>query len=130
MKTLPRAAAAFLAVAALAWTRPPEAPADAGRHLQLDRSHPAADTTVASPSEIRLWFSQVPQAEATSLRLIRDGSPVSTVGELKPDAADASIFAAPVQGTLADGSYTVSWRTMAADGHVVRGDFAFTVRAP
>ena len=52
------------------------------------------------------------------------------VGELKPNADDASIFAAPVERTLPDGDYTVSWRTMAADGHVVRGDFGFTVRAP
>jgi methionine-rich copper-binding protein CopC len=99
-------------------------------HLQLDRSYPAADTTLTSPAEIRLWFSQVPQASATSLRLIHDGAPVEGVGDLKPDPEDASVFAGPVVGTLADGDYTVSWRTMAADGHVVRGDFSFTVKAP
>lgn len=99
-------------------------------HLQLDRSSPAADTTLASPPEIRLWFSQVPQASATSLRLIQNGEPVEGVGELKADASDGKVFAAPIQGTLQDGSYTVSWRTMAADGHVVRGEFAFTVKAP
>lgn len=99
-------------------------------HLQLDRSHPAPDTTLASPAEIRLWFSQVPQASATSLRLIRDGSPVAAVGDLAADPEDGKVFAAPVEETLPAGAYTVSWRTMAADGHVVRGEFTFTVQAP
>lgn len=108
-------------------TRAPAAP---GLHLQLNRSFPAADTTLASPSELRLWFSQAPQAQATQARLIRDGEPVGALGALEQDPADEKVFAAPVSGTLPDGSYTVSWRTMAADGHVVRGDFAFTVRAP
>jgi methionine-rich copper-binding protein CopC len=124
--------AVLAAAAALAMvSNPPAASADdLAVHLQLDRSAPAADTTVASPSEIRLWFSQVPQASATSLRLIRNGAPVDGVGELQPDAGDASVFAAPVERALQEGAYTVSWRTMAADGHVVRGDFSFTVRAP
>lgn len=106
------------------------APATPGVHLQLDRSHPAADTTLAAPGEIRLWFSQVPQASATTVRLIRDGEPVSALGELAQDAGDGKVFAAPIRGTLPAGPYLVSWRTMAADGHVVRGDFTFTVQAP
>lgn len=101
--------------------------AEPSLHLQLDRSAPGADATVASPSEIRLWFSQVPQAGATSARLIHDGGPVEAMGELKADPDDATVFAAPVAGALTPGLYTVSWRAMAADGHVVRGDFDFTV---
>ncbi|MDT8340484.1 MAG: copper resistance protein CopC [Longimicrobiales bacterium] len=108
----------------------PGSAGDAEFHLRLDRSAPEADATLPSPSEIRLWFSQAPQASATSLRLIRDGRPVAGVGELKADEKDGSIFAAPVTGTLPDGRYTVAWRTMAADGHVVRGEFSFTVQAP
>lgn len=99
-------------------------------HLQLDRSAPEADATVASPAEIRLWFSQVPQAGATSARLLRGGAPVDALVELEPDPEDGSVFAGPVEGSLAPGRYTVAWRAMAADGHVVRGDFDFTVQAP
>jgi len=120
-------AAAFILLA----FAPPGAPASVPAfHLQLDRSYPAADTTLPSPTEIRLWFSQVPQATATSLRLIRNGEPVAAVGDLQADASDGKVFAAPLRDTLPAGSYTVSWRTMAADGHVVRGDFDFTVTAP
>ena len=120
-----------LAAALLVMTAPSSpAPAASGVHLQLDRSQPAADTTLASPSEVRLWFSQVPQASATSLRLVRDGEPVAALGDIAQDPDDGKVFAAPIRGTLPPGPYMVSWRTMAADGHVVRGEFTFTVQAP
>lgn len=129
---LPTALAAALALVppALPATGPaPGADAAPALHLRLDRSAPEADTTVASPAEIRLWFSQVPQAGATSARLVFRGAPVEALGELEVDEDDGSVFAAPVREVLAPGVYTVSWRTMAADGHVVRGDFDFTVQA-
>lgn len=121
------ATAASLVLVGMSWS---VAPATSGVHLQLDRSHPAADTTLASPGEVRLWFSQVPQTSATSVRLIRDGEPVAALGELQADPDDGKVFSAPIRGTLGDGAYLVSWRTMAADGHVVRGDFSFNVQTP
>lgn len=131
MRTLPPLSLALACALVLLAGFPRTAPAAAhALHLELTRSQPAADAAVSSPAEIRLWFSQVPQASATSLRLIRDGSPVAAVGDLAADPEDGKVFAAPVEGTLPAGAYTVSWRTMAADGHVVRGEFTFTVQAP
>lgn len=101
---------------------------DTALHFQLERSEPAADTTVASVSEVRLWFSQGAQEGATSIRLINaSGEPVPT-GELT-SSDDHSEHAVAVTTPLAPGEYTVVWRSMAADGHVIRDDFAFTVRA-
>ena len=51
------------------------------------------------------------------------------LGDVKADADDAKVFSAAIQDDLAAGQYTVIWRTMAADGHVIRGDFGFTVTA-
>lgn len=120
--------AALTALVAAALVPPGSADSRDRLHLQLDRSAPEAESTVESPGEIRLWFSQVPQASGTSMRLIRDGEPVE-IGELEPDAEDTAIYAASIETTLADGAYLVAWRAMAADGHVVRGEFPFTVRA-
>jgi len=36
----------------------------------------------------------------------------------------------PVTGDLANGTYTVSWRVTAADGHPIDGKFDFVLRAP
>ena len=52
-----------------------------------------------------------------------DLKPVTIVGE------DAKHLTAPVAATLAPGGYTVEWRTLARDGHVVNGEFGFTIAA-
>jgi methionine-rich copper-binding protein CopC len=97
-------------------------------HLRLERSAPAADSAVTSPSEIRLWFSQSTQEGATSIRLLDSaGEPVPT-GRVE-GSEDDTVHAAPVEHELESGRYTVAWRTMAQDGHVIRGDFEFTVRS-
>lgn len=98
-------------------------------HLRLERSSPEADATVSSPSELRLWFSQVPQESSTSARIIQGDAPVDVLGEMAQDPDDPKVFAAPFTAPLAPGSYLVAWRTMAADGHVVRGEFGFSVTA-
>ena len=41
---------------------------------------------------------------------------------------DKSLMAM-IPSALADGNYTVKWRTAGDDGHPPRGDFTFTVRS-
>lgn len=107
---------------------PTRASERAPQHFRLDRSAPEADTEVASPSEIRLWFSQSAQEGATSIRLLDAEGELVATGAIEAFEADA-VHAVPIDGTLPPGAYTVSWRSMASDGHVVRGDFGFTVHA-
>ena len=38
-------------------------------------------------------------------------------------------MSADVKQALAAGSYTVSWKTSSKDGHPIKGDFTFTVKA-
>lgn len=97
-------------------------------HLDLVKSSPAEDAVLdRAPTEIRLFFSQEPQAAGTSLRLMATDSARVATGDAEPSAEDPTVFAAPVTGAMPDGSYTVVWRAMAKDGHVVRGEFGFTV---
>ena len=46
------------------------------------------------------------------------------------DAEDPLTFSIVLHGTLAPATYTVSWRGMGQDGHVVRDTFEFVVAAP
>ena len=46
-----------------------------------------------------------------------------------PDADDPRAFVVGLHGSLPPGVYTVSWRGMGADGHVMRDTFQFTVVA-
>ncbi len=105
-----------------------DAPEGEARHLTLRRSSPSDGTSVASPPEIRLWFSQEPQRGSTTLTLTGPGGTLS-LGDVTVDPEDPKVFFARVQTPLAAGSYRVNWRTMASDGHVIRGEFAFAVTA-
>lgn len=98
-------------------------------HFKLDKSEPGQNAETLSPEAVKLWFSQVPQAKSTSIRLLdAGGDPVET-GDVIQDSEDGRLQSVALLAKLAPGAYSVAWRSMASDGHVVRGDFAFTVLA-
>lgn len=100
-----------------------------GVHFDLAKSAPAADSTVAPPQTVQLWFTEVPQEGSVSIRVIgADGEAIHT-SEVAQDSEEPTSFSVELHHTLAVGSYTVAWRGMGSDGHVVRDDFAFTVAA-
>jgi len=109
---------------------PSVASSSALRHLRLLRSFPAADTVLASsPDAVRLWLSDAAELPTTKITVRSSaGKPVQLARITRAGTKDAplvSAFAAPVGA----GTYTVAWRTMSRDGHVVKGDFAFRVGA-
>ena len=97
-------------------------------HLHLLKSTPAANTTVAAaPDSIELWFSQEPEIKVTTVKVTGPGN--STVALAPLASRDSSAVIAAVKGAMKTGAYTVTWRTMAKDGHIARGTFAFKVAA-
>jgi methionine-rich copper-binding protein CopC len=103
--------------------------ATAAFHFELKRSEPAANATVPSPAAVRLFFSEAPEDGSVGIRLIAPvGDPVET-GEVTVDEHDATVFSVSVGRKLSVGTYTVSWRGIGDDGHVVRGDYTFEVSA-
>ena len=99
-------------------------------HLRLVKAEPAADSTVTvAPQEIRLFFSQEPEVRATRITIVDDSRNEIAVAAARADAKDGKIVIVPITGALVSGSYTVSWRTMAKDGHAVNGIFNFALRA-
>lgn len=106
--------------------RPPVASAT-HLHLRLLRSAPSADSVVtAPPEEIRLWFSAAPEVKVTRVEL-RRGEEEVEVGTVKASEDDPTVLYAPLDEPAGPGRYTVEWRTMARDGHVVSGEFGFRV---
>ena len=96
-------------------------------HMKLSRTLPAADSTVTeAPSQVQAWFTQAPDPAVSRLSL-EGPSGVVKLGALR--VADDKSIAAPVEGTLAEGAYTVSWQAAGDDGHIQKGAFTFTVRA-
>src|SRR5690606_39296473 len=97
--------------------------------LFRSRSEPAADSTVTTaPRELRLWFSQRPELAFTSARVSRAGTQVE-VGRaaLGSSELEGVLVVLPIQEVLPPGNYDVAWRTMASDGHVITGEFSFSI---
>jgi methionine-rich copper-binding protein CopC len=96
-------------------------------HLKLDKSDPKADSVhTSAPKAVSLWFSQAVELPATKITLT-DASKKEIATKALAKATDGAIVAA-IDAPLAAGTYNVSWRTMAKDGHVIKGDFAFSVK--
>jgi len=105
-------------VATSAWAAP--------FHLHLLKSSPQANATLtAAPDSIRLSFSQAPELKVTTVTVTGPGSAAVALAPLA--SADSATVVAGVKGKMSPGTFTVVWRTMAKDGHVARGTFAFTV---
>lgn len=99
------------------------------RHLRLVRSEPADhDTLSTAPQAIRLWFSQRAELRTTRVTVRSAAGDTVALGVLTRGAGADAPLVAPIVRAPADGAYTVEWRTMAGDGHIVRGSFGFTVR--
>lgn len=104
----------------------PVVPAQA--HDALVGTVPPADAVLEQPPDVvRLTFTDeiLPTAPGILVRSADGETVIDAVPALA--GREASTVLPP---GLADGTYTVSWRVVSADGHPISGSFAFTVRRP
>ncbi len=128
-----RLAGALLAVLAL--LAAPALPGAAGgrvlAHAQLVASSPGAGTSVPSPpEELRLVFSEPLEQRVTSLDLVDESGEklLDRAGAVDPQDPFALVVEGSTLADLADGVYSVTWRTLsAADGHTAEGVFSFAI---
>jgi len=93
-------------------------------HTPLTASVPAAKATVAAPvKDLVLEFGADVRLTAIVLTDAQGGN--KKVAAIP--AAVAKKFTLAVEEDLKPGAYTVNWRAVGADTHVVSGDFQFTV---
>jgi copper resistance protein C len=94
-------------------------------HAVLMQSTPKLNSTVKGP-DVPIWlkFNVRVDGGRSRLHLIApDGSPIS-VEALKQTAPD--ILESRATGLKA-GTYKLQWQVLASDGHISRGEVAFTV---
>jgi len=109
---------AFVALVATA------APAFA--HASLEGTDPAPGAVLEqAPSAVELRFSEGVTVALGGVRVYdADGARVATDPPQKPSSA---VVRVGLRGTVADGSYVVTWRVTSADTHPVQGAFTFQV---
>ncbi len=119
------AAAGVVVVVGLTAAMAVFAPA-ADAHAVLIASEPAADALVeAPPQQLTLSFNEGVTVADDAVRLLDPaGDPVDGV----TSSADGATLRAELPALTRDGSYTVNWSAVSADGHPVRGAFLFHLR--
>ena len=111
------AALAFVAAASSAFA-----------HAQLEKAAPAVGSTVASPSEIRLKFSEGVEPKFSGVTLSAEGGAAQALASVGVDPADNSTLVVKIAKPLAPGVYTVKWKAVSVDTHHTQGSFDFTVK--
>jgi methionine-rich copper-binding protein CopC len=96
--------------------------ATAHAHAHLTAAVPAEGSAGKAPEQIVLTFSEA--ARITALTLQRQGEEPRKLTPLPMEKAARITVPLP---KLSPGSYTLSWRVLGEDGHVVPGTLHFTV---
>lgn len=99
--------------------------ATAHAHARLTAADPADGSTGRAPAHIVLSFSEA--ARITVMTLQRDGEEPRKLTALPAEKATHITVPLP---RLLPGTYTLSWRVVGEDSHVVPGTLHFTVLEP
>ncbi len=114
------------ALAALAWVVLPASPAFA--HAIILEASPSVGATVhAGAVDVRLRFNSRIDRQRSRLTLLDAGGKETAI---KIDGnAPADVITTRIP-SVAPGAYRLRWQVLALDGHITRGDIAFSVTAP
>jgi methionine-rich copper-binding protein CopC len=103
-------------------------PAPAHPHAALLKSDPARRAVISqAPSRVQLWFNERLEAQFSRLSVVdRAGTQVDLRDvQVGPDDPKRLSVGVP---PLPPGPYTVRFRVLSVDGHIVESEFPFTVR--
>ena len=92
-------------------------------HATLDHASPAVGSTVStSPSQVTLYFTEQlePKFSGAEIRKGADNRVDRGV------SVSGKVMRVSV-GSLATGTYTVTWHALSVDTHKTQGSFSFTV---
>jgi copper transport protein len=103
-------------------------PITALAHTKLVRSQPKANEVLSqTPKLIELWFTEELEPGLTSIEV--NDEQRNRVDKGFVGLSEGNKKAEIELGELRHGVYTVVWKTVSADQHVIRGRFAFSVEA-
>lgn len=97
-------------------------------HSMLVKAEPARRAVLTkSPNQVRLWFNEKIEGDYASLVILdAQKQPITDVKPtLSPDDPKSIVLPLP---ELMPGKYSVKFRVLSVDGHVVESSFDFTVK--
>jgi copper resistance protein C len=104
------------------------APAPAVAHAYLVKAQPAQRAVVfAPPQSVQLWFNERLEAAFCTLQVVDAADKPVDKRDMQVAPDDAKHLSVGLN-PLSPGVYTVKFRVLSVDGHVVTNQFSFTVR--
>ncbi|SNT19376.1 hypothetical protein SAMN05421770_10573 [Granulicella rosea] len=88
---------------------------------------PAADSTVAAPTEIAMHFSGDLEPKFSSITLSNATGHVVNIAQSAVAAGDAKLMTLALP-KLPAGVYTVDWVAVSVDSHRMTGSYKFTIQ--
>ncbi|MFF3737938.1 copper resistance protein CopC [Streptomyces sp. NPDC002566] len=103
----------------------------AAAHSTLVRAVPADSSVIkTAPDRITLTFSETVGLSAGSLRVLSPESLRVDEGPVRHAPGTADTAEVRLADKLPEGTYTVGWRVVSADGHPISGAFTFSLGRP
>jgi methionine-rich copper-binding protein CopC len=102
--------------------------APAMAHSMLVKAEPPRRAVLAqAPAQVRLWFNEEIEGDYASLVVLdAEKHPVTEIKPaLAPDDRKSIVLPLPA---LTPGKYSVKFRVLSVDGHVVESYFDFTIK--
>lgn len=105
-------------------------PAQGFGHAILVKSQPEADSTITeSPKQVDAWFNDKVGSEYKALAVINSaGKRVDNKDVTQETFDQAHLFTTVTD--LPPDTYTVRYRVVSLDTHIVTGKFKFTIKKP
>ena len=105
------------------------APTASWPHAYLVKSAPARRAVLSSsPARVVLWFNERLEAQFSQLSVWDIAGHQVDGGDVQVGPDDAKKLSVGIP-TLPAGAYTVKFRVLSVDGHIVEAEFPFTVRS-
>ena len=105
-------------------------PATVLAHAIMVKSSPEKDSTInQSPSQVDIWFNEKVRSAHKSLAVINSTGQRMDNKDIQQETLDPSHIFTSIPKLPPD-TYTVRYRVISADTHVVSGKFNFTVEKP
>jgi len=100
----------------------------ASAHALLRSSDPSSGASLGkAPERVTLTFTEPPDLTLSTVHVLDSTGKAVESGKAKGVPGKPLVLEVPL-GQLANGAYTVSWRTVSrADGHLTNGSFAFGI---
>lgn len=102
-------------------------PAIASAHAFVDHAEPKVGSEGPAPTEIKIWFTQQPEAAFSKIQVFDAGGAQVDKDDTHADADDKKLLIVSLPA-LPAGTYKVVWKVLSVDTHRTTGDFKFTVR--